>query len=105
VRYPLFASLEGRIILGGIPSFDDKRNAVGMLTKIKISIAHGVLAGLGVNSQATAKISITKLGNLAISLVWQIKKVFHRKKFTTNLQDVKLWSLCFFAFAFWVYTL
>ena len=60
-------------------SLDRKRNTFGMLTKIKISKAHGVLAGLGVTSQAIEKFSTTKLGNLTISSVWQIKKVFHKK--------------------------
>jgi len=93
MRRPLFASLEGMLLGGiymaGVMYLDGKINTVGMLTKIKISKAHGVLAGLRITSQAIEKFSITKLGNLTISSVWQIKKVFHRKIFITYVKDVK----------------
>jgi putative effector of murein hydrolase len=54
--------------------FGVKSHAVGMLTKIRISKARGVLAELGIACQALAKfITIIKLGNfgnLALSSVW-----------------------------------
>ena len=72
-----FASLDGTIF-DGVTYFDGKSNAVGMLTKIKIAIAHGILAGLRVTNQATAKFSLAKLGYLAIISIWQSTKFFHR---------------------------
>jgi hypothetical protein len=83
MRRPFFASLEGKFFGGklmtGFTFFIGKSNAVGMLTKKKISIAHSVFAGLWVTNQATAKFSMTKPGYLAICSIWPIIKVFHAK--------------------------
>jgi hypothetical protein len=59
-----------------------------MLTKIKINIAHGVLARFGVDQQAYANIKAFNHGNLAYSSVWQNLKFFHVKYLILNEKSV-----------------
>jgi hypothetical protein len=78
-----FEGLRGQT-LGGLPLIDRKSIAVGVLTIIRISKAHGVLAEFSVAHQAFEKINRNNLGNLANIWVWQFTKVFH-ERIVTNM--------------------
>jgi hypothetical protein len=87
MRRPLFASSEGSFF-GGFTSCSGKSHAVGVLAKIRISKAHGVLAGTVGVRQAFAKINKIMLGYFAIRSVSHILKFVHVRTLSFNDQNV-----------------